>query len=71
MSDLTRRSFILSTSAGPDGSIGKGRRTVGIVDCGQAVDRIRQQVGIPWRAQTVDQIVARDESSLFTESPLR
>jgi len=29
----------------------------------KAVDRIRQQVGIPWRAQTVDQIVAGAENT--------
>jgi putative NIF3 family GTP cyclohydrolase 1 type 2 len=63
MSDLTRRSFILSASAALTAKLAKAGRTLTPLTAGQVVDRIRQQVGVPWRAQTVDQIVAGDEST--------
>jgi putative NIF3 family GTP cyclohydrolase 1 type 2 len=63
MSDLTRRSFILSASAALTAQLAKADGTLALLTAGQVVDRIRQQVGVPWRAQTVDQIVAGDEST--------
>jgi putative NIF3 family GTP cyclohydrolase 1 type 2 len=63
MSDLTRRSFILSASAALTANLAKAGRTLTPLTAGQVVDRIRQQVGVPWRAQTVDQIVAGEAST--------
>ena len=63
MSDLSRRSFILSASAALTAQLARADGTPASLTAGQVVDRIRQQVGVPWRAQTVDQIVAGDEST--------
>jgi len=63
MSDLTRRSFILSASAALTAKLVSADGTSPSLTAGQVVDRIRKQVGVPWRAQTVDQIVAGDEST--------
>jgi putative NIF3 family GTP cyclohydrolase 1 type 2 len=63
MSDLTRRSFILSASAALTAKLAKANGTLTPLTAGQVVDRIRQQVGVPWRTQTVDQIVAGDENT--------
>ena len=73
MSDLTRRRFILSASAALTAKLAKAHGTLAPLTAGQVVDRIRQQVGVPWRAQTVDtlrppfpansQIVGGDEST--------
>jgi hypothetical protein len=63
MKDLSRRSFILSGGAALTAHLAKADATPASLTAGQIVDRIRKQVGIPWRAQTVDQIVAGDEST--------
>jgi hypothetical protein len=63
MKDLSRRSFILSGGAALTAHLAKADATPASLTAGQIVDRIRTQVGIPWRAQTVDQIVAGDEST--------
>jgi putative NIF3 family GTP cyclohydrolase 1 type 2 len=63
MKDFSRRSFILSGGAALTAHLAKADATPASLTAGQIVDRIRTQVGIPWRAQTVDQIVAGDEST--------
>ncbi len=61
MNNLSRRGFILAGSAAA--LLAKAEPTPASLTAGEIVDRIRKQVGIPWRAQTVDQIVAGDEST--------
>jgi hypothetical protein len=63
MSDLSRRGFILTGSAALTSYLAKAEGTLTTLTAGEIVDRIRRQVGIPWRAQTVDQIVAGNEST--------
>jgi putative NIF3 family GTP cyclohydrolase 1 type 2 len=63
MSDFSRRDFILTGSAALTSYWAKAEVTPTPLTAGEVVDRIRKQVGIPWRAQTVDQIVAGSEST--------
>ena len=63
MSDFSRRDFILTGSAALTSYLAKAEGTSTPLTAAEAVDRIRKQVGIPWRAQTVDQIVAGNEST--------
>src|SRR5271169_4311443 len=63
MRDLTRRSFIFGASVALTAQLAKADGTSAPLTAGQVVDRIRKQVGIPWRAQTVDQIVAGSQST--------
>ncbi len=63
MSNLSRRNFILAGSAALTAHLAKAESTPAPLTAGEIVDRIRKQVGIPWRAQTVDQIVAGDAST--------
>ena len=63
MSDLSRRGFILTGSAALTAYLAKAEGTQTPLTAGEVVDRIRKQVGIPWRAQTVDQIVAGNENT--------
>src|SRR4029453_10431884 len=50
-SKFTRRSFLL-TSAGLAAA-----RYAQVITAGQIIERIKANVGIPWRAQTVDNII--------------
>ena len=43
--------------------LAKAEGTSTRIDRWRSMDRIRKQVGIPWRAQTVDHIVAGSEST--------
>src|SRR5499433_52254 len=53
---VSRRSFLVATI----GSAARGAlpRQTQTLTAGQVVDRIKANVGIPWRAQTVDNIIA-------------
>ena len=61
MNPLSRRDFVIAGSAIASkialGQTGKPQLTAGDV-----VERIKQNVGVPWRTQTVDQIVGGDAS---------
>jgi putative NIF3 family GTP cyclohydrolase 1 type 2 len=63
LSDLSRRNFILTGSALLTAHFAKGQGIRAPLTAGEVVDRIRKQVGVPWRTQTVDQIVAGDENT--------
>src|SRR6202050_1394128 len=63
MSDFTRRDFILTGSAALTSYVAKAEGATTQLTAGEVVDHIRKQVGIPWRVQTVDQIVAGSEST--------
>jgi putative NIF3 family GTP cyclohydrolase 1 type 2 len=60
MSDFSRRSFVLTGGAALTTLLAKADAAAAPLTAGELVDRIRNHVGIPWRAQTVDQIVAGD-----------
>jgi putative NIF3 family GTP cyclohydrolase 1 type 2 len=62
MTDLSRRSFIVTGSAALTYAV-KAEEAQPPLTAGEIVDRIRNQVGIPWAAQTVDHIVAGNEST--------
>jgi hypothetical protein len=63
LSDLSRRNFILAGSVFMTAHLAKAQGTQAPLTAGEVVDRIRKQVDISWRAQTVDQIVAGDENT--------
>ncbi len=62
MTHLSRRTFILSGTA----AMTTLANAIPNLTAGEVVERIRKQVGIPWRQQTVDQIVAGSESTPVT-----
>ncbi len=62
MSDFSRRSFVLTGGAALSTLLAKAD-TPAPLTAGELVERIRNHVGIPWRGQTVDQIVAGDGST--------
>jgi putative NIF3 family GTP cyclohydrolase 1 type 2 len=55
--NLSRRSFLLASS-GLVAASGPIPRATQTLTAGQVIDRIKASVGIPWRAQTVDNIIA-------------
>src|SRR4051794_22994158 len=63
MNPLSRREFVggasalLSLAADPGQVAGTG------LTAGEVVNRIKQNVGVPWRSVTVDQIIAGEEST--------
>jgi putative NIF3 family GTP cyclohydrolase 1 type 2 len=65
LSDISRRNFILQgSSAFLEAQLAGSQKTGTKLKVGEVVDRIRAQVAIPWRAKTVDQIVAGDEHTV-------
>ncbi len=64
MSDISRRNFIVrGSSVLLAAQLAKAQDAKAPFTAGEVVERIRKQVGIPWRSQTVDHIVAGDEST--------
>jgi putative NIF3 family GTP cyclohydrolase 1 type 2 len=60
MLPISRRSFVVSGGAALTSLLARADGSPTPLTAGALVDRIRSQVGIPWRSQTVDQIVAGD-----------
>lgn len=63
MEPISRRDFVM---AGGAAVLLRGTRPEdgrGTLTAGEVVGRIKDKVGIPWRSQTVDQIVAGDETT--------
>ncbi len=56
-SSLSRRALVLS-GIGLAGEIAMPQSPGGTLTAGQVIERIKTNIGIPWRAQTVDNIVA-------------
>lgn len=54
---VSRRSFVLSSLGLMSAGIPQSK-PAGAVTAGQVIERIKAKVGIPWRAQTVDNIIA-------------
>ena len=63
MNELSRRNFLVTGGALLTSYLAQAQGTQQVLTAGAVVERIRKEVGIPWRAQTVDQIVAGDEST--------
>jgi putative NIF3 family GTP cyclohydrolase 1 type 2 len=63
-SPLSRRSLMLTGAAIATGSSARSQDTNPQLTAGQAIERIKQNVGIPWLAQTVDRIVAGTPETL-------
>jgi putative NIF3 family GTP cyclohydrolase 1 type 2 len=64
LSDISRRHFILQGSSALLGAQVAASQTMQVkLTAGEVVDRIHKQVKIPWRAKTVDQIVAGNENT--------
>jgi len=57
-SRISRRNFIIAGSALLAAPLAKAQQTPTQFTAGQLVERIRNQVGVPWRAPTVDRILA-------------
>jgi hypothetical protein len=61
MNPLSRREFVVASGAVVS-QIALGQTAKAQLTAGEVVSRIKQNVGVPWRTVTVDQIVAGDES---------
>jgi putative NIF3 family GTP cyclohydrolase 1 type 2 len=56
--DVSRRAFVLAGSALAATDLATPQEIARPLTAGQVIDRIKQNVGIPWREQTVDKIIA-------------
>jgi hypothetical protein len=65
---LSRRDFVRATVVLPQATAA-GQVGQTIVTAGEVVNRIKQNVGVPWRSVTVDQIIAGDGPHACAESP--
>lgn len=61
---ISRRNFIITGSALLAAPLAKAQPTPAHLTAGQLVERIRNQVGVPWRAETVDRILAGDANTV-------
>jgi putative NIF3 family GTP cyclohydrolase 1 type 2 len=66
MTDLSRRTFLFTASTAMTTRLVSANTTSAPLTAGEVVERIRKQVGVPWRPQTVDQIVAGSASTPVT-----
>jgi putative NIF3 family GTP cyclohydrolase 1 type 2 len=60
VNSISRRNFIIAGSALLAAPLAKAQQTATHLTAGQLVERIRSHVGVPWRAETVDRILAGD-----------
>ena len=61
---ISRRNFIITGSALLAAPLAQAQPTPAHLTAGQLVERIRNQVGVPWRAETVDRILAGDANTV-------
>jgi putative NIF3 family GTP cyclohydrolase 1 type 2 len=61
---ISRRSFLITSSALLAAPLAKADPTPTQLTAAQVVERIRNHVGVPWRAETVDRILAGDPDSV-------
>ena len=61
---VSRRNFIIAGSALLAAPLSKAQPTPTQLTAGQLVERIRNHVGIPWQAQTVDRILAGNANTI-------
>jgi putative NIF3 family GTP cyclohydrolase 1 type 2 len=64
-SRISRRNFIIASSALLAAPLAKAQQTSTQVTAGQLVERIRNQVGVPWQANTVDRILAGNAETVI------
>ena len=55
---FSRRTFVLSGAGYTAASSASTQEAAGALRAGQVIDRIKENVGIPWRDKTVDNIIA-------------
>lgn len=63
---LTRREFVALASAAVPAMAGRNSAQAGTLTAQQIVERIKQHIGVPWRAQTSDTFKAGNENSIVT-----
>ncbi len=56
--DTSRRTFLLATAGCAAAQSIVAQETKPVLTAGQVIDRIKANLGIPWREQTVDRIIA-------------
>jgi putative NIF3 family GTP cyclohydrolase 1 type 2 len=61
---VSRRNFIIAGSALLAAPLAKAQPAPAHLTAGQLVERIRNRVGVPWRAETVDRILAGDANTV-------
>ena len=61
---ISRRSFLITGSALLAAPLAKAEPVPTQLTAAQVVERIRNHVGVPWRAETVDRILAGDPDSV-------
>jgi putative NIF3 family GTP cyclohydrolase 1 type 2 len=64
-SRISRRNFIIAGSAVLAAPLAKAQQTPTQFTAEQLVDRIRNQVGVPWQANTVDRILAGNAETVI------
>ena len=64
-SRISRRNFIIAGSALLAAPLAKAQQTPTQFTAGQLVERIRNHVGVPWRATTVDRILAGNAETVI------
>jgi putative NIF3 family GTP cyclohydrolase 1 type 2 len=64
-SRISRRNFIIAGSALLAAPLAKAQQTPTPFTTGQLVERIRKHVGVPWRATTVDRILAGNAETVI------
>jgi putative NIF3 family GTP cyclohydrolase 1 type 2 len=62
--EVSRRKFIIAGSALLAAPLAKAQSTTKQLTATQLVDRIRSHVGVPWRPETVDRILAGDPNTV-------
>lgn len=58
ISNLSRRAFVVTGAGLAAGRFASRQTGAGKLTAGQVIERIKANVGVPWRAQTVDNIIA-------------
>ena len=61
---ISRRSFLITGSALLAAPLAKAEPAPTQLTAAQVVERIRNHVGVPWRAETVDRILAGDPDTV-------
>ena len=64
-SSISRRNFIIAGSALLAAPLAKAQQTPAQFTAGQLVERIRNHVGVPWAATTVDRILAGNAETVI------
>ena len=72
MADLSRREFTALAAAVAAAPLTVNRVTVGpAITAQDLIDRIKKNIGVEWKAETVDGLKAGDPSTVITGVPRR